>query len=332
MRLIIDNYGTYIHKKSNRFVIMHSENDREISADKVSQILIYRGAAITADAIDLAIKKGIDIIYLDRMGKPFARTYSCNLENSASIHRDQVRAYDTEASGMIMASIVEAKMKNQSFLLKSLAKNRSDEQLEDMAENIMALTQKITIMGNADETRARLMGLEGEAARQYYHALTHVLPEDAYHGKRTKQPPGDVFNALLSYGYGILFTEIERACIFSGLNPYMGFLHADRIGKPSLVLDLMEEFRQPIVDRSAITLVSKKIVHSDDITPVDGGYYLNSTGKHKLVEAIVSRFSKVITYRNYRHSYSSLILQQARGVVKFISGDTHEYSSFVYGW
>lgn len=332
MRLIIDNYGTYIHKKSNRFVILHSENDREISADKVSQILIYRGAAITADAIDLAIKNNIDIIYLDRIGKPFARTYSCNLKNSASIHRDQVRAYDTESGGMLMAAIVEAKIKNQSFLLKSLAKNRNDKQLGKIAENIMSLTKKTIIRGNADETRARLMGIEGEAARQYYHALTRVLPEDVYFGKRTKQPPGDVFNALLSYGYGILFTEIERACIFSGLNPYMGFLHADRIGKPSLVLDLMEEFRQPIVDRSAITLVSKKIINSDHITPVDGGYYLNSSGKHRLVEAVVSRFSKIVTYRNYRHSFSSLILRQTQGVVKFIRGDTHVYSSFVYGW
>ena len=82
MRLIIDKYGTYIHKKKNRFIILNQSHDNEFSADKVSQILIYRGAAITADAIDLAVKHNIDIIYLDKIGRPFARTYSCKFENS----------------------------------------------------------------------------------------------------------------------------------------------------------------------------------------------------------------------------------------------------------
>jgi CRISPR-associated protein Cas1 len=72
------------------------------------------------------------------------------------------------------------------------------------------------------------MGIEGEASRQYFGAMKEVLSPEVYKGQRTRQPPQDLFNALLGYGYGVLFTEIEKACILSGLNPYMGFLHADR--------------------------------------------------------------------------------------------------------
>jgi len=99
------------------------------SADKVSQILIYTGAAVTADAIELAVKKGIDIVYLNRMGMPFARTYSCEQENSASIQRCQVRAYDDEKGVFLMSSMIGAKMRNQAYFLKSFARNRSNEPL-----------------------------------------------------------------------------------------------------------------------------------------------------------------------------------------------------------
>lgn len=332
MRLIIDNYGTYIHKKKNRFIILNQSHDNEFSADKVSQILIYRGAAITADAIDLAVKHGIDIIYLDKIGRPFARTYSCIFENSASVQRYQIQAYDNKKGIALMTGFVEGKIKNQSYLLKKLAKTRDDDRLRHIAEKIMCQTEKLDIGKTIDESRNTLMGIEGEASRRYFQALTYLLPESVYHGHRIKQPPGDLFNALLSYGYGILYTEIEKACVLSGLNPYMGFLHTDRSGKPSMVLDLIEEFRQPVVDKSVITLVSKRIVQENNVKPVENGYYLDNFSKHKVVGAIVTRLAKVIPVRNFQHSFSSLIQHQARQVVKFISGETKSYSPFVYRW
>lgn len=334
MRVVIDEYGTYVHKKRNRFVTLNNKDKAlkwEFSADKVSQILIYRGAAITADAIDLAVEKGIDIIYLDRFGKPFARTYSCKFENSAAVHRCQVRAYDSEKGVRLMRGMIEAKIRNQSSLLKSLAKNREDRELEEAAEHIFSLCAGLPEGGDIDMSRNRLFGIEGNASREYFGALGTVLPEKAYAGKRTKQPPEDLFNALLSYGYGILYTEVEKACVLARLDPYMGFLHTDRPGKPSMVLDLMEEFRQPVVDRAAISLVSKKVVKPDELKAVENGFYLDRSGRHKMVEAMSTRLSKIITYRNDRHSFSSLVLRQARRVVKFICGEEEAYSPFVYG-
>ena len=300
----------------------------------MSQILIYTGAAVTADAIGLAVEKGIDIVYLDRLGKPFARTYSCEQGNSALVQRCQARAYDDGKGVMLMSSMIGAKIRNQGYLLKSLAKNRGNKPLIRKAEKLMSLSGKIGDLAagweSGDEVRNRLFGVEGEASRIYFRALSDVLPEEAYSGNRSKQPPGDLFNAALSYGYGILYTEVEKACVLSGLNPYMGFLHSDKPGKPSLTLDLIEEFRQPVVDRAVISLLSKKTVTDEDLKPVEGGFYLNRSGKHKAVEAVSKRLSKVISYRDLRHSFSSLILHQARAVSRFLTGESIAYTPFVY--
>ena len=127
IRLIVDEYGTYIHKKSNRFIFVDKTEKllkKGFSADKVSQILIYKGAAVTADAIELAVKKGIDIVYLDRMGKPFARTYSCKQENSATIQRYQARAYDDGKGTFLMSSIVGAKNQEPGLFIKEHCKKQ----------------------------------------------------------------------------------------------------------------------------------------------------------------------------------------------------------------
>lgn len=233
-----------------------------------------------------------------------------------------------------MSSMIRAKTKNQAYLLKSLAKNRNNERLAEQAERIMSLSEKIKETSiewaYIEQARENLFGIEGEASRIYFQALSNILPANVYAGKRTKQPPGDLFNAMLSYGYGILYTEVEKACILSGLNPYMGFLHTDMPGKPSMVLDLIEEFRQPIVDRAVLNLVTKRIITEKDLKPVEGGFYLSRTGRRKTQEAVSERLVRIIDYRNLRHSFSSLILQQARNIAKFLVGENNGYSSFVY--
>ncbi len=159
MRLIIDDYGTYIHKKSNRFIISCQAHEKEFSADIVSQILIYKGAAITSAAIALAVEKGIDIVFFEKMGKPFARTYSCISESAASIHRSQVKAYESQKGISFMKSIIEAKIWNQSFLLKILGKDRNNNSLRDSAEKILCLGRKLECGNTVDESRQKLMGV-----------------------------------------------------------------------------------------------------------------------------------------------------------------------------
>src|SRR5205823_6539636 len=107
-----------------------------------------------------------------------------------------------------------------------------------------------------NQRRAELMGLEGVAGRLYWEGVKAIIESKAEFNGRVHQGAADAFNALLNYGYGILYAHVWGAVVNAGLEPFAGFLHVDRPGKPSLVLDLVEEFRQPVVDRTVIAFIN----------------------------------------------------------------------------
>jgi CRISPR-associated protein Cas1 len=333
MRLIVDEYGAYVKKKSNRFIISSETKTEEYSADKVSQILIVKGTAITTDAIELAMEKEIDIVCLDRTGWPIARIYPSKLGGTTLTRRRQLEAYFSEKGTRLAKEFMRAKIENQAYLLKALGKTRDSLVLKESADKIFNFSLKIdSLKGGIDEIRNTLLGIEGEASRVYFESLKEVLSSQYYAGFRTKRPPEDIFNALLGYGYGMLYSEVEKACIISGLDPYLGFLHADRYGKPSMVLDLIEEFRQPIVDRAMITLLQKKMIDEGDIEREECHVYLNKSGRSKAIEAIITRFKTEITYGGEKILLENVILKQARGIVKFLNNESEGYEPFIHRW
>lgn len=280
----------------------------------------------------LAAEKGIDIVCLDRTGRPYARIYPCRLGGTTLTRRNQLVACSTGKGIALAKSFVRAKVENMGYFLKSLGKTRKNKTLNDAGKGILQFSKRIGgVRGDMDGVRNRLLGIEGECSKAYFWALREILPEGFYSGSRTKRPPKDIFNALISYGYGILYSEVERACIISGLDPYLGFLHTDRYGKPSLVLDLIEEFRQPIVDRAMVTAVVRNQVDESCIEK-GMGIYLNKKGRKRAIEAMMSRLEARIKHRGRKISLQDIILKQARDVVGFVNGDLKTYNPFVYRW
>jgi CRISPR-associated protein Cas1 len=329
MRLVVDDYGAYLKKKGNRLVISSGDRKEEFSADKVSQVLVLRGSAISTDAMELAAEKDIDIVCLDRRGRPFVRIYPCRLGGTTLTRRNQLEAYFTRGT-TLAKSFIRAKMENMGLFLKSLAKTRKSDSLRNAGKDILKFSKAVDdLEGDIDEVRNRLLGFEGEGSKIYFAALKEVLPESVYSGFRSKRPPEDVFNAFLSYGYGILYSEVERACIISGLDPYLGFLHTDRYGKPSLVLDLIEEFRQAVVDRCMVTLAVRNQMSREC---VDEGMYLNERGRRLAAEAVMSRLETKLTYRGRKVTFSDVILKQARELARFVNSEVKTYKPFVHRW
>jgi CRISPR-associated protein Cas1 len=332
MRILIDDYGAYLKKKGNRFVVASEGKTEEFSSDKVSQVMVLRGSAISTDAMELASAKNIDIVCLDRVGRPYARIYPCRLGGTALTRRNQLEAYRSRKGVVLAKSFVQAKIGNMGYFLRSLAKARKDVLLRDAAERILGLGSVIaTVKGDIDGARNRLLGIEGECSKTYFQVLSRVLPVGFFSGARSKRPPRDLFNALLGYGYGMLYGEVERACIISGLDPYLGFLHTDRHGRPSLVLDLIEEFRQPIVDRAMVTLCVRGMVDDDCIDREDG-VFLNAKGRKLAVEAMMTRLGAKIKHGAKRLSFEEVILKQARELARFVNGDRKRYTPFLYRW
>jgi len=137
---------------------------------------------------------------------------------------------------------------------------------------------------------------------------------------------------MLNYGYGMLYSEVEKACMLAGLDPYLGFLHTDRYGKPSLVLDMIENFRQPIVDRAIITLFAQKQVDEKDTEISGTDMLLTQQGRKKVSEAVLARLHTEIKHRGRKITFQSLILEQARNVVRLLLGETDEFEPFVHKW
>lgn len=327
MQIVVDKFGSFIGKKENRFEIKTNNSKEEYSADKVSQILITSPSAVSASAVKLAMEKNIDIVYTNYFGQPYARIYPCKLGGTTLTRRRQLEAYYNDKGRILVKKFIGAKTKNQLYLLKSLNKERDGIFADEIKELASHKDELANLDGNIDEIRQNLLGIEGYFASKYFGCLSKIIPFE----KRDRKSD-DAFNIMLNYGYGILYNEIERACIISGLDPYLGFLHTDRYGKPCMTLDLIEEFRQPIVDRAIITLFSQKQIDEEDFEMIKDNKILSGNGRKKVLSAVLERLNKKIKFKNKKLSFKQVILEQARNIVRFLSEQNESYEPFIYRW
>jgi CRISPR-associated protein Cas1 len=325
LKLIINEFGSYLSKKENRFVIKLKEKEEEFSADKVEQILISSPSSITEGAVRLAIDNNIDIVYTNFRGKPFARIYPCTLGGTTLTRREQAKAYFNEKGNEIVKKILDAKLKNQLFLIKRLNKTRDNlfkNEIKQFEENLDKFN--LVEVESIDQSRDSLLGYEGYAAKIYFSCLKQIVPF------REREPKSeDIFNMCLNYGYGILYSEIERACVLSGLDPYLGFLHTDRYGKPSMTLDLIEQFR-PLIDRAIINLFVQKRISDKDKEEIGEAILLTKDGRTKIIEEVQNSLANETKFKGKKIKFSNLILEQGREIVRFLLNQQDKYEPYIF--
>jgi CRISPR-associated protein Cas1 len=180
---------------------------------------------------------------------------------------------------------------------------------------------------NVHEVREQLMGIEGDAAARYWEAIGRVIPAALGWPGRETRGAGDPLNSALNYGYGVLYAQVEQALILAGLDPYAGFLHADRPGKPSLVLDLIEEVRQTVVDRTVIGLVNRGMAVEQD---AEGR--LTEAIRRRLAEKVLERLAATEPYEGRRRVLRHILQAQARQIATYVRGERESYIPFVASW
>ncbi|MEW6063023.1 MAG: CRISPR-associated endonuclease Cas1 [Nanoarchaeota archaeon] len=325
MKIVVNEFGSYLSKKENRFVIKTKEKEDEYSADQVEQIIISSPSSISEGVVKLAIENNIDIVYTSYNGKPFARIYPCTLGGTTLTRREQAKAYFDERGALIVKEILRAKLENQLFLIKRLNKTRNGiftqeiSLLEKQLKKIRQVSDKII-----DDCRQKLLGYEGYVASVYFSCLNKIIP----FGNREPKA-NDIFNIALNYGYGILYLEVERACILSGLDPYLGFLHVDRYGKPSMVLDLVEQFR-PLIDRAIINLFVRKQISENDLETIGEAIILTKSGRKKIIEEVMNSLSFKVIFNKKKLTVSQIILEQGREIARFLLAHSEDYKPFVW--
>jgi len=299
MNLILTTFGTYLHRSGEMFLVKVEGQTREISSRKVRSIQISTAASLSTDAIQLAVEKNIDVLFLDKYGDPYGRIWHGRPGSTTAIRRAQLRIADSDAGLRLALDWMTQKLDNQIEYLRDARKRRTRLSAA-LTEKIDALTAFLpeitTIGGDLDSMRGRLMGLEGSAARIYWAAINLLLPERYRFAARSRNPARDEFNCLLNYAYGVLYGVVERACILAGLDPYIGFIHSDHYNKLSLVFDLIERYRI-WGDQTVMGLFAGRKITKDLFEPLHNGLTLNKQGKGVLMERYGTFLDERIRHR-----------------------------------
>ncbi len=337
MELIVEGRGTYLGKHQGRLrVSREKQMVTEVPLIHLDRVLIIdNGVAVSSDVVRVCSEEGIPIHFLSSRGSAIASLYSAGLTGTVLTRRAQLLAYETPTGVTIAKAFVTGKLANQANLLRYMAKYRKETDLplhteltlvaQEMHDHLHELEQ---LQATSIETiREQILSVEGRAAQRYWGAVARVIPTELQWPSRETRGATDAFNSSLNYGYGILYCQVEQALTLAGLDPYGGYLHADRPGKPSLVLDLIEEFRQTVVDRTIIGLVNKHAAIEQD-----EDHRLTESTRKKIAEKILERLESSEMYEKKRQALRFILQSQARHLALFVRGEREAYEPFVAGW
>lgn len=343
--LIIDQYGSFLGKHSERLIV--TKGDEKIAQAPLihleSVVIANRGVSLSADAVRECTERGIPIYFISSTGTAYASLYSAGLTGTIATRRAQLEALNTVRGLSLVLEFGIGKLQNQSNLLKYMAKYRketdpdlfnelrlcSDEVLDHLNEmdGVKQYPEFQEGTATVNDLRQELMGIEGRGAQRYWKAVKQILPEKYQFTGRKGRGATDPINSALNYSYGILYGQVQRSLVLAGLDPFAGFLHVDRPGKPSLTLDFVEEFRPVVVDRTVFGLANKNVSFDFDERNM-----LTQETRKMLAEKINERLESEVAYEGKRYPIRAIIQMQARHIATFLRGERAEYQPLVMGW
>ena len=331
MKLVIDGYGKSIHKKDNQIAI-HEKDEiiDSIKASEITDITIVGKGYVTFDALNLMALHNIKLIAIDPKGQLTYTLESPDLRN-VKLKKEQYRLSENKIGFEISKELIRSKMKNQKATLTTLNKTKQFKRVFNhrfKIDECINQLDEMKLKGNNEEARMKIMGLEGKASNEYWGGIKYFIPSEICFVSRTKKPT-DLLNSMLNYGYAILASEITKSILVNGLDPYCGFLHFDMYGRTSLTFDLIEPFRQQIVDKTVIGLINRKQITVEDLDKRNNTIKLGA--RKLIVEGILSKIHSTITYDDETVSYSDLIRKQSDDLVKTLLGNK-KFKGFYLRW
>ncbi|OXM47542.1 CRISPR-associated endonuclease Cas1 [Amycolatopsis alba] len=295
--LFVTTPGTSLHLERDTVRIYHPDRPGRhvLPLVRIEQLVVWKGVEVTNDLLLRCASDNRAVTWLSRNGRFLGRVGGNQVGNPL-LRLEQVRAHDDPRRRLEIAkAVVAGKLQNCWQLLLRVARDAEDTRQDKIRAVAAAHAEALVAAANA-ATLTELLGVEGAAARSYFQAMP-LLAKGVPPG-RTRRPPEDQFNCVLSFGYGMLRVAVVGALEQVGLDPCIGYLHTVRSGKPSLALDVMEEFRPLLVDRFVLTLFNRKeITPKHTIQDPAGGVTLTDEGR----AFILDRWSRA-RERSWRHS------------------------------
>lgn len=325
--LFVTTPGTSLHLDGDAVRAYHPDTPgrRLIPLLRIDHIVAWNGVDISANLIHRCATDHRSITWVSRNGRFLARTSGPQL-GSPHLRLAQYRAFDNPTRrSSIAAACIAGKLHNYRQLLLRAARDATGTRQTELRHIATRHADALTALTTSSDL-AHLLGIEGNAARDYFQALDLLAPGIA--AGRTRRPPRDPANCLLSFGYGMLRVAVQGALEHVGLDPYLGFLHGIRPGKPALALDLMEEFRPLLVDRLVLTLINRRQLTDHHTRQLPGGAVeLTDDGRRFFLEQWSHARERPWHHAGLNREIPAALLPltQARLLARHLRGDSDTY-------
>jgi CRISPR-associated protein Cas1 len=324
--LFVTTQGAYLHREGEAIVVRNGDDVLiRVPSHTLEGIVCFGRVSLSPPLMGMCGERKIQVAHLSEYGEFLARVQG-PVSGNVLLRRTQYRwADDAARAAGIARTMVAAKVANsRTVLLRARREARdSPAALEAAIARLGGIGEELLGRDRPVET---VRALEGEAAKCYFAAFDHLIVQQkeafGFRG-RSRRPPGDPVNAMLSFAYTLLVHECSAALEGVGLDPYVGFLHADRPGRASLALDLMEEFRAVIADRLVLTMINRQQVGANDFEQrEDGGVWMTAKARKTLIEAWQKRkqeevqhpfLNETITLGLFPHAQALLLARHLRG-------------------
>lgn len=321
MHIILNSFGASIRRENGNFAISTSNGKQVVAPRDIKTISISKGARISSDAVLLAIEQEIDIMFIDGFGHPKGRVWSIKYGSISDIRRQQLEfLYSPKAVPWVQKIVVE-KINNQVAMLLALKQYCPEQQeraftnavrkIEDYKNKVRQLEGEAVA-----DIAPSLRGWEGAASKRYFQGINYCLPATYQYAKRSQHPAQDGFNAMLNYGYGILYGKIEGALIKAGIDPYIGIFHRDGYNRPALVFDVIEKYRI-WVDYVVIQLCRQDAMSEECFREDNGAMMLEGLGKRIVIQSVNDYMGEIIKIKGLSRSRAEHINRYAQQLASF---------------
>ncbi|MEL6927985.1 MAG: type I-C CRISPR-associated endonuclease Cas1c [Cyanobacteria bacterium J06600_6] len=334
--LYIQTQGAYLRlERETLKVEIEKELKLQIPLHHLGGIFAFGNVLLSPFLIHKCAEDGRNLVWLSEYGRFKARIASSTSGN-VLLRQAQHQAVNCPETCLSIARyITAAKLQNARMIVKRTSREAKTTSDRDTLNHTAQIHQEGIKKAELATDLAQLRGIEGYGAKTYFASFTQMIRQNRAvfaFTERTKKPPRDPINALLSFVYTLLVNDCVSACEGVGLDPQLGFIHATRPGKPSLALDLMEELRSPLADRLVLTLINQKQIKPDDFTERPGGViYLSDTGRKTLLTTYQKRKQEEVkhTILDSKVPFGLVPHIQARLLARYLRGDVPSYQAFI---
>ncbi len=332
--LYVQTAGTKVGRRDD---VLHIEtrcgDKATVRIGDTSQVVLFGNVQVSTQALHERCDRGISICFLSSGGWFYGLARGMDHKNVELRRRQFALAADPARCLVMARRFVAAKIRN----CRTMIRRNADAVGGDVVDRLRDLAVATDAVAGLDS----LLGVEGTAARLYFGAYGRLMRPPGKEGAsapmtfdfqgRNRRPPRDPVNALLSLGYALLTKDVTVKLLAVGFDPYMGFYHQPRYGRPALALDVMEEFRPLVVDSVVLTAINTGVVQPGDFIRRAGAVALSSAGRARFIGAYERRMDEEITHPvfGYRVSYRRILEVQVRLLARYLGGELPEYPPFL---